>query len=164
MSLTARSHAPPRRPRRPLDCCTGSLAEASRTRGCGPTSIDGVSSNHRPQRLIDELEASGLVGHGGAWFPVAAKWRAVAGASRRRPVVVANGAEGEPASRKDALLLSRAPHLVLDGLALGGQHAARADRPSCTSPAASIPNVEAALAERRVLRTRSDRHRSRRVT
>ena len=73
-----------------------------------------------PDHLIDELEASGLLGHGGAWFPVATKWRSVASAGRRRPVVVANGAEGEPASKKDALLLSHAPHLVLDGLTLAG--------------------------------------------
>ena len=105
--------------------------------------------HHQPHWLIDELEASGLVGHGGAWFPVAAKWRAVAGASRRRPVVVANGAEGEPASRKDALLLSRAPHLVLDGLALAAT-SLRARKAIVYVPASSMPTVEVALAERRV--------------
>ena len=88
------------------------------------------------------------MGHGGAWFPVAAKWRAVAGASRRRPVVVANGAEGEPASRKDALLLMRAPHLVLDGLALAAT-ALHAQQAIVYVPASSMPTVEAALAERR---------------
>lgn len=103
---------------------------------------------HQPCRLVDELEASGLVGHGGAWFPVAAKWRSVAASSRRRPVVVANGAEGEPASRKDALLLSLAPHLVLDGLALAASNL-RAERAIAYVPAPSIATVEMALAERR---------------
>ncbi len=107
--------------------------------------------HHRPQQLIDELEASGLVGHGGAWFPVAAKWRAVAGVTRRRPVVVANGAEGEPASRKDALLVARAPHLVLDGVALAAS-TLRAQQAIVYVPASSIPTVEAALAERRAHR------------
>ncbi len=67
--------------------------------------------------LIAAAEAAGLTGRGGAAFPVHRKLAAVA-AARGRPVVVANGAEGEPASRKDATLLWLAPHLVLDGLQL----------------------------------------------
>ena len=51
------------------------------------------------------VERAGLIGRGGAGFPTATKLRAVA-RGRGRPVVVVNGAEGEPASRKDALLLS----------------------------------------------------------
>jgi NADH:ubiquinone oxidoreductase subunit F (NADH-binding) len=70
--------------------------------------------SHRGSDLVDDLESSGLVGHGGAAFPVGAKWRSVRSAGSRA-VVVANGAEGEPASAKDALLLTRAPHLVFDG-------------------------------------------------
>ena len=64
--------------------------------------------------LIEAVERAGLHGRGGAGFPTAVKLRAVA-SGRRRPIVLANGSEGEPASSKDALLMSRAPHLVLDG-------------------------------------------------
>jgi NADH:ubiquinone oxidoreductase subunit F (NADH-binding) len=66
------------------------------------------------ERLLLEVEASGLKGRGGAAFPTAVKLRAVA-AGRGRPVVVVNGSEGEPAGRKDRLLLATRPHLVLDG-------------------------------------------------
>jgi NADH:ubiquinone oxidoreductase subunit F (NADH-binding) len=72
--------------------------------------------------LIDEVEAAGLCGRGGAAFPTATKLRAVASASRSplggRPIVVVNAAEGEPASAKDRTLLHSLPHLVLDGAQL----------------------------------------------
>lgn len=72
-------------------------------------------------RLIAELDRAGLTGRGGAAFPTGRKLRAVAQARTRRgpsaAVIVANGAESEPASSKDFVLLSHAPHLVLDGMA-----------------------------------------------
>jgi NADH:ubiquinone oxidoreductase subunit F (NADH-binding) len=68
-----------------------------------------------PRRMIAEVEAAGLTGRGGAAFPV---YRKLAAAADSAPaaLVAGNGAEGEPASRKDASLLWIAPHLVLDGL------------------------------------------------
>lgn len=63
------------------------------------------------QAACDEL---GLRGRGGAGFPFAVKLATTA-RSRRRPIVVVNAAEGEPASAKDATLALTAPHLVLDG-------------------------------------------------
>ncbi len=77
----------------------------------------GRSWRQRPERLIEVVERSGLTGRGGAGFPAGRKMRSVA-AGRGRAVVVANGAEGEPASSKDRLLLTRVPHLVLDGITL----------------------------------------------
>ena len=75
--------------------------------------------------LIDEIARSGLRGRGGGAFPTARKMRAVA--ARRGPaVVVANGTEGEPASRKDAVLMAHDPDLVIDGaLAAAGAVGAR---------------------------------------
>ena len=102
------------------------------------------------------MDQSGLRGHGGAWFPVGTKWRSVA--AGRSPVVVANGAEGEPASGKDRLLLHHAPHLVLDGASVAAE-AVGSERVIVHVGADSVPDVSSALAERG--RRRIDRCRSR---
>ncbi|MFJ9458555.1 hypothetical protein ACIRST_26120 [Kitasatospora sp. NPDC101447] len=68
--------------------------------------------------LLALAEGVDLRGRGGAGFRFARKARATLAASDRsgaRPVIVVNGAEGEPPSAKDAMLLARVPHLVLDG-------------------------------------------------
>ncbi len=69
-------------------------------------------------RLIDAVAAARLSGRGGGHFPTAGKLRASLRAvqSGGSAVVVANAAEGEPASVKDAALLQSRPHLVIDGL------------------------------------------------
>lgn len=93
----------------------------------GPVPV--VESPEQQRRLIDEVERAGLRGRGGGWFPTHAKLRAVreSAASRgrlsrgRRPIALANGMEGEPASGKDAALLAANPQLVLDGLSLAAQ-------------------------------------------
>lgn len=73
-----------------------------------------------PREIIDVVEQSGLRGHGGASFPVARKVGAVA--SRPGPrVVVANGTEGEPASKKDRVLMRELPHLVIDGAVIASR-------------------------------------------
>lgn len=121
----------------------------------GPTRIDHEDTfGPLPQLgpwVIDELGRAGVDGRGGAGFPLARKLAAVTARGRRRgrgaPLVVANAAEGEPASRKDAVLLERAPHLVLDGLvvaaaAIGASEAVLATSDRLTGP------VRRALAER----------------
>jgi NADH:ubiquinone oxidoreductase subunit F (NADH-binding) len=76
--------------------------------------MPSTGSTGERSELLTEIERSGLRGRGGAGFPTAVKLRAVASGPRPR-ILVGNGSEGEPASRKDTLLMARAPHLVLDG-------------------------------------------------
>src|ERR1700682_1042842 len=93
---------------------------AGRDRAAGAEGLDDhvrrlgplPSSGHD---LIATVERSGLLGRGGASFPVDAKWRSVAAKSRGSAVVIVNGAEGEPQSRKDRLLMTTRPHLIFDG-------------------------------------------------
>jgi len=80
--------------------------------------VHGALPRRTSQELIDAVERSGLRGRGGADFPTAIKLRAVAQRARRRATLVVNGSETEPASAKDRLLLTRLPHLVLDGAVL----------------------------------------------
>ena len=68
-----------------------------------------------PPEVLARLAASGLRGRGGGWFPAARKWRAVL-AEGAPPVVVANGAEGEPGSIKDRFLLRTRPAEVVTGI------------------------------------------------
>ena len=71
--------------------------------------------------VIEVLARSGLTGRGGAAFPVGLKWRSVAAHSSGTAVIVVNGAEGEPRSKKDRLLMTSRPHLILDGAFLAAR-------------------------------------------
>jgi NADH:ubiquinone oxidoreductase subunit F (NADH-binding) len=66
--------------------------------------------------LVDAARSVGLLGRGGAAFPVATKLSSVG----RGAQVVVNGCEGEPASWKDRALMSHYPGLVVDGALLVG--------------------------------------------
>jgi NADH:ubiquinone oxidoreductase subunit F (NADH-binding) len=123
----------------------------------GPLDLDAHLAVHgrqpSPSGLIELVSESGLRGRGGAGFPAGRKLEAVASA-RRRPVVVANGAEGEPISFKDKTLLRRAPHLVLEGTALAAA-AVGAREAFVTVDRAAYEEVEAvswALDQRRARR------------
>ena len=100
-----------------------------------------------PQALIERLEQSGLRGRGGGWFPAARKWKAVR-AEGGRPLVVANGAEGEPGSYKDRFVMLRRPDDVIEGLRLAARASGASEavvflKASFDAPARAL---EAALA------------------
>jgi NADH:ubiquinone oxidoreductase subunit F (NADH-binding) len=98
--------------------------------------------------LINEVERSGLLGRGGANFP--AHLKMISAASRRGPVVVANGTEGEPASAKDKTLLVHAPHLVLDGATVTAQTVGAREVIVCVDEKAdtALRSVAHAISER----------------
>jgi NADH:ubiquinone oxidoreductase subunit F (NADH-binding)/ferredoxin len=84
-------------------------------------SVHGSMPSMTESELLDLAELMGLRGRGGAGFPFYKKIKAVGEQALRRgtPTAIAvNGCEGEPACRKDAVILRRAPHLMLDGALL----------------------------------------------
>lgn len=119
----------------------------------GPLPVLGGGLRRRDRghaaMLIDEVDRSGLLGRGGAEFPTATKMRAVAG-GRRRAIVIANAAEGEPASLKDRTLLEMAPHLVLDGAAAAAEAVGADEVIVCVCEAAgdAVSSVGEAIEER----------------
>jgi NADH:ubiquinone oxidoreductase subunit F (NADH-binding) len=125
-----------------------------------PTSLTEHLARHRPlsrrldrpsaEALVAEIGRAGLTGRGGAGFPAARKLAAVAAAGGR-PVVVANGTEGEPASAKDKVLAATEPHLVLDGVAVASS-ILRASHAFVVVPDAVAETIGLAVAERRTAR------------
>ena len=76
-----------------------------------------------PEEIVDVVEASGLRGRGGAYFPVHAKWRAArdAAASNGAPILVINAEEGEPGVFKDRGLMEADPHLLVEGICIAAR-------------------------------------------
>ncbi|MBU2662696.1 NADH-quinone oxidoreductase subunit I [Actinoplanes bogorensis] len=129
----------------------GSSVQLRLLAGTPGTRLDAHLSQHGRMPVTDTAQVigmardAGLTGRGGAGFPLWRKLSAVA-ASGRPPIVIANGAEGEPASGKDKTLLSYAPNLVLDGLQLIAYGAKSA---VLYVPAASHPGLRSLLDQRR---------------
>jgi NADH:ubiquinone oxidoreductase subunit F (NADH-binding) len=118
----------------------------------GPPPLSGRRTGAAtPDRLIRMIELAGLTGRGGGAFPTGRKLRSVVAAVRpgRPSIIVVNGGESEPASGKDRLLLTIAPHLVLDGAALAAEAVRAAEIIVCTHATGSARDaVERAIAER----------------
>ena len=68
--------------------------------------------------IIDEINASGLRGRGGAGFPAAIKWRTVRDAPSQRKYVVVNADEGDSGTFADRMLMEGDPFLIIEGTAI----------------------------------------------
>jgi NADH-quinone oxidoreductase subunit F len=80
-----------------------------------------------PQGVLAELEPSRLLGRGGAAFPTATKWAAVAGQSVTTRYVVANADESEPGTFKDRVLMEGDPFALIEAMVIAG-HTVGAER------------------------------------
>ncbi|MBL0142439.1 MAG: NADH-quinone oxidoreductase subunit NuoF [Betaproteobacteria bacterium] len=106
---------------------TSHTFEAYRSRG-GYATIESTLKTMQPADVTKEVADSGLLGHGGAAFPVGRKWGVMKPIPGEIHYLCANADEGEPGTFKDRWILENAPHLLVESMlitsyALGVRHA-----------------------------------------
>ncbi|MBC7384435.1 MAG: NADH-quinone oxidoreductase subunit NuoF [Bacteroidia bacterium] len=69
-----------------------------------------------PEAIVEEVKKSGLRGRGGAGFPTGMKWSFLAKPEGVARYLVCNADESEPGTFKDRYLMSRIPHLLIEGM------------------------------------------------
>ena len=84
----------------------------------GYRALERVLGGVSPEKLIEEVKASGLRGRGGAGFPTGMKWSFVPKDSPKPKYVICNADESEPGTFKDRLLIEKDPHAVIEGTIL----------------------------------------------
>jgi len=73
-----------------------------------------------PDQIIEEVKKSNLRGRGGAGFPTGMKWSFIPKQSSRPKYLVCNADESEPGTFKDRDLMRYTPHLLIEGMVIGG--------------------------------------------
>ena len=73
-----------------------------------------------PQEALEQVDASGLRGRGGAAFPTATKWRFLAGNPAPDKYVLCNCEEGDPGAFNDKAILESDPHTLVEGVIIAG--------------------------------------------
>ena len=69
-----------------------------------------------PEQILDEMDASGLRGRGGAGFPTGRKWDSVRKQPKGKKYVVCNGDEGDPGAFMDRSIMEGNPHSIIEGM------------------------------------------------
>jgi len=82
----------------------------------GYASVEKALKTMAPDDVTEEVKKSGLRGRGGAGFPTGMKWSFVDKKSGKPRYLVCNGDESEPGTFKDRYLMSKLPHLLVEGM------------------------------------------------
>ncbi len=72
--------------------------------------------SEKPEKIIEEIKASGLRGRGGAGFPTGLKWELTRKAEGDIKYVICNADEGDPGAFMDRSVLEGDPHSVIEGM------------------------------------------------
>jgi NADH-quinone oxidoreductase subunit F len=113
---------------RPKSIVGGSIRLLTSNCGDGTTSLAQYGKypaftkvlGMKPEEIVNEIKASGLVGRGGAAFPTGIKWEGAAKAPGSEKYVICNADESEPGTFKDRILLIDDPHRTIEGMLIAG--------------------------------------------
>ena len=113
---------------RPKSIAGGSIRLLTEYCGNGATSLSTYGKyaslekalQMKPDEVVNEVKASGLVGRGGAAFPTGVKWEGAAKAAGTEKYVICNADESEPGTFKDRILLIDDPHRTIEGMLIAG--------------------------------------------
>ncbi len=100
----------------PVTATSHTLADY-RARG-GYATIGKALDSMTPADVTKVVTDSGLLGHGGAAFPVGRKWSVVKLDDGQPHYLCCNADEGEPGTFKDRWILEHAPHLLIESMLL----------------------------------------------
>ncbi|MDR1576395.1 MAG: NADH-quinone oxidoreductase subunit NuoF [Treponema sp.] len=87
----------------------------------GYSGLEKVLFEWAPERIIEEMKASGMRGRGGAGFPTWLKWDLARKAQGDVKYVICNADEGDPGAYMDRSTIEGDPHSVIEGMITAGK-------------------------------------------
>jgi NADH-quinone oxidoreductase subunit F len=86
----------------------------------GFAALEKALGRMTPEKVIEEITASELLGRGGAGFSCGRKWRLVREQRAGEKFIVCNADEGEVGTFKDRYILENDPFTLIEALAIAG--------------------------------------------
>ena len=85
----------------------------------GYVALKKVFAEMSPEKVIDEINLSGLRGRGGAGFPTGRKWDSCRRVKADMKYMICNADEGDPGAFMDRSIIEGNPHVVIEGMIIG---------------------------------------------
>jgi NADH-quinone oxidoreductase subunit F len=86
----------------------------------GYHALNKVLTSMTKNQVIEEIKKAGLRGRGGGGFPTGIKWELTEKMSEKQKYIICNADEGDPGAFMDRSLLEGDPHLIIEGMIIGG--------------------------------------------
>jgi NADH:ubiquinone oxidoreductase subunit F (NADH-binding)/(2Fe-2S) ferredoxin/Pyruvate/2-oxoacid:ferredoxin oxidoreductase delta subunit len=86
----------------------------------GYGALSKVLASYSQEKVIDEIDRSGLRGRGGAGFATGRKWRSAYKQPATPKYIICNADEGDPGAFQDRSLCEGNPNLIIEGMMIGG--------------------------------------------